>query len=91
MSFAHTKDQDGRPLPVNVHIGRRIRIARETAKLSQKRLGEKVGSGISLQQIQKYEKGESRVAVGTLLDIANATGRPIIWFFEGMPEFGNVA
>lgn len=50
--------------------GRRIRIMRVDAKISQMQLGELLG--VTFQQIQKYEKGMNRVTTGRLMQIAEA-------------------
>lgn len=49
-------------------IGRRIRVLRMDAGLSQTDLGEHCG--ITFQQVQKYENGRNRIANGRLLQIA---------------------
>jgi transcriptional regulator with XRE-family HTH domain len=56
-------------------IGKRVRIARLTAKLSQTELGRHLG--VTFQQIQKYENGKNRIAVGRLEQIAEACRCPI--------------
>jgi transcriptional regulator with XRE-family HTH domain len=56
-------------------IGKRVRIARLTAKLSQAELGRRLG--VTFQQIQKYENGKNRIAVGRLEQIAEACGCPV--------------
>jgi len=56
-------------------LGARIRRFREHADLSQSQLGEKLG--VSYQQIQKYERGASRLSVETLLRLAKAFNLPV--------------
>lgn len=56
-------------------MGARIRRFREHADLSQSQLGEKLG--VSYQQIQKYERGASRISVETLLRLAKALNLPV--------------
>ncbi|MGH6922388.1 MAG: helix-turn-helix domain-containing protein [Propylenella sp.] len=51
---------------------------RRAAGWSQKRLGASLG--MSFQQVQKYENGTNRVAVSTLLLIAEALERPMTDF-----------
>ena len=50
--------------------GRRIRARRLQLGLSQKALGDALG--LSYQQVQKYEKGLSRIGAGRLQQIAEA-------------------
>jgi transcriptional regulator with XRE-family HTH domain len=61
-------DRDGKALGV------KIRKFRELAGLSQTRLGELLG--VSYQQVQKYERGASRMSVETLLRLARALNQP---------------
>lgn len=60
--------------PIDVEIGRRVHDARLRAGLTQRELGESIG--LTFQQVQKYEKGQSRMAVSTLCRIAKALGVP---------------
>lgn len=62
----------------NVGIGRRIRLRRKEMGLSQTALGVLVG--LSCQQIQKYEKGDTRIAASRLhqLSLALATTVPAL-------------
>lgn len=68
-----------RPL-INKKIGSKIRQLRKGWGLSQIELAEKVG--ISFQQIQKYEKGATRISVMRLHEISDALGVSITAFFE---------
>ncbi|WP_375667420.1 helix-turn-helix domain-containing protein [Bartonella sp. AC130YNZD] len=64
---------------IDILIGKRIRHRRISIGLSQKALGSHLG--VSFQQIQKYEKGLSRVSVGYLLKIAQKLDIPISFFY----------
>ena len=66
---------------VDIQVGQRIKLQRNALGMSQSRLGEKLG--VSFQQIQKYEKGRSRVGAGRLNQIADSLGVPVNHFFEG--------
>ncbi len=48
--------------------------------MSQQTLGKELG--VSFQQIQKYEKGASRVSAGRLFQIAKALGVTIAYFYS---------
>jgi transcriptional regulator with XRE-family HTH domain len=61
-------------------IGAKIRQIRKGWGLSQIELAERMG--ISFQQIQKYEKGSTRISVMRLEQISDALGVPITSFFE---------
>jgi transcriptional regulator with XRE-family HTH domain len=69
------------PNPVDVEVGRRIRVHRMNAGLSQTELGDQIG--VTFQQVQKYEKGANRVGASRLTQIATALNVPIPAFFEG--------
>ena len=56
----------------NKKIGAIIRSMRKDAGMSQMSLADKVG--ISYQQIQKYEKGKSKLTVPRLLQLARIFG-----------------
>lgn len=56
------------------NIGERLRELRKLAGLSQMKLADKVG--VSYQQIQKYEKGTSKLSVPRLLQLAEIFGVP---------------
>ncbi|MEM8976995.1 MAG: helix-turn-helix transcriptional regulator [Pseudomonadota bacterium] len=72
------------PTEVEKIIGQRIRLRRRSLKLSQEALGEVCG--LSPQQIHKYENGFSRISVGRLMQLAEALGATVEWFFEGLGE-----
>ncbi len=61
-------------------VGACVRAARIKAGLSQSKLAGELG--ITFQQLQKYEKGKNRIAVSTLLLIAEALDLPVNSFFE---------
>ena len=58
------------PDPLDVALGRNIRIRRKSLGLSQSALGAAVG--LTFQQIQKYESGANRVSFSKLMDISKA-------------------
>jgi transcriptional regulator with XRE-family HTH domain len=61
-------------------LGRKLRVARTEAGLSQQALAERLG--ITFQQVQKYEKGANRIAASRLVSIAAAVDRPISYFLD---------
>jgi transcriptional regulator with XRE-family HTH domain len=67
--------------PVDRLVGHRLRLARTSRKLSQTQLGE--ASGITFQQVQKYEKGTNRVSASRLFEFATLLGVEISYFFDG--------
>ena len=75
--------KDG-PDPVDIHVGARGRERRESLGMSQTDLGDYVG--LTVQQIQKYERGINRISASKLWAIAGLFEVPIEWFFEGLGE-----
>lgn len=54
--------------PIDTYIGQELKARRKAARLSQSALAETVG--VAYQQIQKYERGENRISVARLIEIA---------------------
>jgi transcriptional regulator with XRE-family HTH domain len=67
------------PHPIDVMVGKRIRLRRVQLGLSQTELGKKLG--VTFQQVQKYENGANRVSASRLYEISTALDVPIIFFF----------
>jgi transcriptional regulator with XRE-family HTH domain len=67
---------------IDHEVGRRIKLQRINAGLSQTELGDKIG--VTFQQVQKYEKGLNRVGAGRLAKIADVLRVPVAVFF-GLP------
>ena len=57
----------GKPNPVDVHVGARVRLRRTLLGMSQEKLGEAIG--LTFQQVQKYEKGTNRIGASRLQQI----------------------
>jgi transcriptional regulator with XRE-family HTH domain len=70
--------------PVDIEVGKKIRLRRAVVGLSQEALGEAVG--VTFQQIQKYERGLNRVSSGSLFQFAKALSVPISYFFEDLDK-----
>src|SRR5580658_5009530 len=77
-------DREGRPSPIDVHVGARIRLRRTLLGMSQERLGEALG--LTFQQVQKYERGVNRVGASRLFDLSRVLDVPIGFFFDDMPD-----
>ena len=71
---------------VDIHVGQKMRARRIFLGMSQTDLGEALG--ITFQQVQKYEKGESRPTVSRMQQISDALGVSPLYFFEGAPTVG---
>ena len=67
--------------PVDLHIGRKLRLRRQILALTQTELAAPLS--ISYQQLQKYETGANRISASRLYQIALVLGVPVQYFFEG--------
>lgn len=74
----------GKPNPVDVHVGSRVRLRRTLLGLSQEKLGEAIG--LTFQQVQKYERGANRIGASRLFDLSRVLDVPIGYFFEDMSD-----
>jgi transcriptional regulator with XRE-family HTH domain len=72
----------------DIEIGQRIGLQRLIMKLSQTELANTLG--VTVQQIQKYEKGLSRIGASQLTKIAEALNIPITYFYDGKVELPEV-
>jgi transcriptional regulator with XRE-family HTH domain len=70
-----------KPDPVDMLVGRNIKLHRLAKAMSQEDLAHKLG--LTFQQLQKYERGINRVGGGRLFRIATILGIEISAFFEG--------
>ena len=75
---------DGTPHPLDISLGRNIRLRRKSLGMSQSALGEAVG--LTFQQVQKYERGKNRVSFSKLAGIATALQCRISDLIEGLED-----
>lgn len=73
----------GRPNPIDVHVGSRVRLRRTLLGMSQERLGDAIG--LTFQQVQKYERGANRIGSSRLFDLSRVLDVPVSFFFDDMP------
>lgn len=73
------------PHPVDVYVGRRLRLKRTLLGMSQESIGNQIG--VTFQQIQKYERGINRMGASRLYDFARALGVQIAYFFDGYGDY----
>jgi transcriptional regulator with XRE-family HTH domain len=69
------------PHPVDVYVGRKLRMRRTILGMSQSELGDAIG--ISFQQVQKYERGANRISASKLWDFSRALDVTPAYFFDG--------
>src|ERR1700759_50305 len=72
----------GKPNPVDVHVGSRVRLRRTLRGMSQEKLGEAIG--LTFQQVQKYERGANRIGASRLHDLSRVLDVPVSFFFDDM-------
>ena len=72
------------PNPVDIHVGKRMRMRRTLLGYSQDELGKALG--LTFQQIQKYERGSCRIGASRLWDIGRVLKTPVSFFYEGLTE-----
>lgn len=72
----------GKPNPIDVHVGNRLRLRRTLLGMSQQRVGEALG--LTFQQVQKYERGTNRIGASRLWDLAGVLDCPVSYFFDEM-------
>ena len=73
----------GIPNPVDVHVGARLRVCRTLLGMSQTDLGDALG--LTFQQVQKYERGATRISASRLFDLSRVLDVPLEYFFDDMP------
>lgn len=74
----------GKPNPIDVHVGARVRLRRTLLGLSQEKLGDAIG--LTFQQVQKYERGANRIGASRLFDLSRVLDVPISYFYEDMDD-----
>jgi transcriptional regulator with XRE-family HTH domain len=65
--------------PIDVDVGKRIRMRRLFLGMNQDTLAKALG--LTFQQVQKYEGGANRVSASRLAEMAHILGVPIPFFF----------
>ena len=74
------------PHPVDIYVGKQLRMQRSVMGMSQEALAKAVG--ITFQQVQKYERGINRMSASRLYDFSQVLCVPISYFFEGLSGTG---
>lgn len=75
---------NGEAHPIDIHVGQRLRQRRLMLNLTQEKLGNI--TGMSFQQVQKYERGYNRVSASRLFEFAQSLQVPVSYFFQEMPS-----
>ena len=67
--------------PVDIYVGQKLKARRNLIGVTQEVLAE--ATGITFQQVQKYEKGRNRLSASRLFQFARVLDVPVSYFFEG--------
>ncbi len=73
----------GRPHPVDIHVGARVRMRRVLLGMTQTDLGDALG--LTFQQVQKYENSKDRISASKLFKLSQVLDVSIEYFFDDMP------
>ena len=76
-----------KPNPIDVHVGKRLRLRRTLLGMSQERLGELLH--LTFQQVQKYERGVNRIGSSRLYELGQILDVPVSFFFDDMASDGS--
>jgi transcriptional regulator with XRE-family HTH domain len=80
MTVRSAKTPARKPSPIDVAVGRNVRIWRMARGLSQVHLANRLG--VTFQQVQKYEVGANRIGTGRLVKLAAILGIPVAALFD---------
>lgn len=69
------------PNPVDVFVGQKLKARRTLIGMTQEKLAE--ATGITFQQVQKYEKGRNRLSASRIFQFSRVLNIPVAYFFEG--------
>ena len=72
------------PNPIDIHVGKRVRLRRTLLGMSQEKLGKAVN--LTFQQVQKYERGTNRIGSSRLYQLSQVLDISVSYFFDGLPS-----
>ena len=75
----------GEANPVDVHVGKRMRLRRMMMGLSQEEVAEALG--VAFQQVQKYECAINRLSATRLWELGRVLQCQMSYFFDGMDDY----
>ena len=71
------------PNPIDIHVGKRVRLRRTLLGMSQEKLGKAIN--LTFQQVQKYERGTNRIGSSRLYQLSQVLDIPVSYFFDDLP------
>jgi transcriptional regulator with XRE-family HTH domain len=80
MSELRNRGKAEGPHPIDVHVGKRVRLRRTLLGITQQQLGKAVG--LTFQQVQKYERGANRISASRMFDFSRVLDVPVSFFFD---------
>jgi transcriptional regulator with XRE-family HTH domain len=69
---------------VSRYVGQRIKLRRAMVGITQRKLAELCG--VTFQQLQKYESGETRITAERLYQLSAILNVPMSFMFSGLPK-----
>ena len=73
----------------NKHLGNKLKLRRLALGLTQTKVANAIN--VTFQQIQKYEKGTNGISSLRIMQLANFLKVPVVYFFEGFPDYAGVS
>lgn len=70
--------------PIDQYVGLKLKLRRSFLGISQNKIGEM--TGVTFQQVQKYEKGLNRIGSSRLYQFSKILMVPINYFFDGLED-----
>lgn len=80
-SAARGTNEDGLPHPVDTIVGNNIRARRKQIGMSHEAFAKALG--LTVQQVDKYERGVNRVSASKLFEVAGVLDMAISGFYQG--------
>ena len=72
----------------NLHLGKKLRMRRLSLGLTQTKVADAIN--VTVQQIQKYEKGTNGVSSNRLMQLSSYLKVPITYFFEDFRNYNDI-
>lgn len=73
---------------VDRHVGERLRARRHGLSLTRAQLA--AATGLTSDQVERYEDGAGRISASRLWALSSALAIPVSYFFEGLDQDGDV-
>ncbi len=70
--------------PIDIHVGKHVRMRRKLLGMSQTALGG--AFGLTSRSVRKYECGANRISSSRLFELSQILDVPVAFFFHDMPE-----